>query len=155
MKEEVENDEPQVLWLWHSISPQIRQGTVLCLVWEPHDTRFWKKRKTYSWILAVTLKNNNKYSNQFRVNGLNNPPISQESFQKLYLPFPSRHMGYRTCISNLPPPWTLSRSEILRRVSRFTVFSIFWFHSASFLSPIFHSSLFLSFFFSVWRISSP
>lgn len=40
------------------------------------------RRKTYSQILAVTLRNNKKYLNQSRVNAFNNPPVSQESFQK-------------------------------------------------------------------------
>lgn len=44
--------------------------------------QYQTRRKTYSQILAVMLRNNKKYFNKSRVNASNNPPISQESFQK-------------------------------------------------------------------------
>lgn len=61
---------------------QVEQGGALCLVQEPTIPDFATRGKPYSQILAVTLRHNKKYLNQSRANAFNNPPMSQESFQK-------------------------------------------------------------------------
>lgn len=114
----------------------------------------FERRKTYLWILAVMLKNNNKYSNKFRVDGLSNPPISQESFLKLYPPFPRRHMGYQTCRSQIFLPLGHYLGVKFSGESQ----GLLYFQYSDFIQhlsfPLFPISP-LSFLFVFWRISFP